>query len=160
MASPAPQPDGDGLLGAIVRLNLAVTGVLEEITGGFGLPTADYLVLGVIRGASDGRTSPTAIAEVLGRTTGGMTLALDRLQDAGWVRRTPDPADGRRVVVALTAAGHDLAVRVNAALHRWEAGLDLPDDAAAVVRTVDDLTAAIGRHHGTVPAGGAVATGA
>ncbi len=146
MGGTQPPGEGDGLLGSIVRLNLAVTSVLEEIAGGFGLPMADYLVLGVVRGAPGGRTSPSAIAEVLGRTTGGMTLALDRLQAAGWVRRTPDPADGRRVVVELTAAGHDLALDVNAALHRWEQGLDLPDDAAAVARTVDELTRTIGRH--------------
>lgn len=138
-----PSPD-DGLLGAIVRLNLSVTAVLDEIAGAHGLPIADYLVLGVVRGAPEGRTSPSAIADVLGRTTGGMSLTLDRLQAAGWIRRTPDPGDGRRVVVELTRRGHELAVEVNAALHRWERGLDLHDDPAAVVRTVDELTAAIG----------------
>lgn len=138
--------EGDGLLGGIVRLNLAVTRVLEEITGEFGLPMADYLVLGVIRGAPDGRSAPTPIAEVLGRTTGGMTLTLDRLVAAGWVRRSPDPADGRRVVVELTDAGHHLAVEVNASLHRWESGLVLPDERAAVAALVDDLTAAVDDH--------------
>ncbi|HUS62783.1 MAG TPA: helix-turn-helix domain-containing protein, partial [Acidimicrobiales bacterium] len=72
-------PAGDGLLGAIVRLNLAVTQVLDGITGEAGITLADYLVLGVIRGAPGGRSSPTAICDVLGRTTGGMSLALDRL---------------------------------------------------------------------------------
>jgi DNA-binding MarR family transcriptional regulator len=143
--SSAPR-EGDGLLGSIVRLDLAVSAVLEEIAGGAGLTMADYLVLGVIRGAPGGRTSPSAIADVLGRTTGGMTLALDRLQAAGWIRRTPDPGDGRRVVVELTPTGHGLAVDVNAELHRWERGLDLPEDPAAVAHTIDELTAAIGRH--------------
>jgi DNA-binding MarR family transcriptional regulator len=136
----------DGLLGAIVRLNLAVTGVLDGITGAADLTLSDYLVLGVIRGAPGGRSAPTAIADVLGRTTGGMTLALDRLEAAGRVRRSPDPDDGRRVVVELTPAGHELALSVNAALHAWEEGLDLPSDRAAVVRTVDDLTRAITSH--------------
>lgn len=136
----------DGLLGAIVRLNLSVTAVLDDIAGSFGLPIADYLVLGVVRGAPEGRTSPSAIADVLGRTTGGMSLTLDRLQAAGWIRRTPDPADGRRVVVELTRRGHELALDVNAALHHWERGLDLHDDISAVVRTVDELTETIGAH--------------
>jgi DNA-binding MarR family transcriptional regulator len=144
---PGVPEQGDGLLGGIVRLNLAVTRVLEEITGEFGLPMADYLVLGVIRGAPEGRSAPTAIAEVLGRTTGGMTLTLDRLVAAGWVRRSPDPADGRRVVVELTAEGHELAVGVNGALHRWESGLVLPDGRAATVGLVDELTAAVDAHH-------------
>jgi DNA-binding MarR family transcriptional regulator len=136
----------DGLLGAIVRLNLRVTAVLEEITAEHGLSMADYLVLGVVRGAPDGCTSPSAIADVLGRTTGGMTLTLDRLQSSGWIRRTPDPADGRRVVIELTRRGRDLAIAVNTALHRWERDLDLYGDPAAVVRTVDELTATIGAH--------------
>jgi DNA-binding MarR family transcriptional regulator len=136
----------DGLLGALVRLNLSVTAVLDEIAGEHGLPIADYLVLGVVRGAAGGRTSPSAIAEVLRRTTGGMSLTLDRLQAAGWIRRTRDPADGRRVVVELTRRGQAVAIEVNTALHRWERGLDLHDDPVTVVRTIDALTATIGAH--------------
>ncbi len=148
--SAADPPEGDrpddGLLGGIVRLNLAVTRVLEEITGRHGLPMADYLVLGVIRRAPGGRSAPTAIAEVLGRTTGGMTLTLDRLVAAGWVVRSPDPADGRRVVVELTDVGRHLALEVNADLHRWERGLPLPGERDAVVRWVDELTVAVDHH--------------
>lgn len=139
----------DGLLGAIVRLNLSVTAVLDEIAGEYGLPIADYLVLGVVRGARGGRTSPSVIADVLGRTTGGMSLALDRLQAAGWIRRTRDKADGRRVVIELTPRGEGLAIEVNAALHRWERGLALRDDPSAVVRVVDELTDTIGAHRTT-----------
>ncbi|MHB1137817.1 MAG: MarR family winged helix-turn-helix transcriptional regulator [Microthrixaceae bacterium] len=143
----------DGLLGGIVRLNLAVTGVLEELTGRHGLSPADYLVLGVVRGAPDGRSAPTAIAEVLGRTTGGMTLTLDRLVAAGWVVRSPDPDDGRRVVVELTPEGHTLALGINAELHEWEAGLVLPAERARVVATVDGLTRAIAEHRSRAAAG-------
>jgi len=134
--------DDDGLLGAIVRLNLAVTQVLDRITGANGIALADYLVLGVIRGAPGGRSAPTAICDVLGRTTGGMSLTLDRLAAAGWVVRTPDPADRRRVVVELTPGGAELATRVNRQLHEWEASLALPGD---VVPVLDDLTDAVGR---------------
>lgn len=133
----------EGLLGGIVRLNLAVTQVLDGITGAAGITLADYLVLGVIRGAPGHRSAPTAICEVLGRTTGGMSLTLDRLQSAGWVRRSPDPLDGRRVVVELTEAGLALATSVNATLHEWERSLELPGPADEVLRFVDDLTAAV-----------------
>ena len=139
-------PGDDGLLGGIVRLNLVVTQVLEGIAGRHGLTMPDYLVLGVIRGAPGGRSAPTAIAETLGRTTGGMTLTLDRLVAAGWVRRSPDPADGRRVVVDLSGSGHDLALAINGELHQWESGLVLPGDRPEVVDLVDGLTAAVDRH--------------
>ncbi|MCU1375807.1 MAG: regulatory protein MarR [Actinomycetia bacterium] len=135
----------DGLLGGIVRLNLAVTQVLEGITGANGIALADYLVLGVVRGAPGQRSAPTAICDVLGRTTGGMSLTLDRLTTAGWVRRSPDPDDRRRVVVELTPAGAELATRVNAQLHEWEASLELVGDSADVVAAIDGLTDAV--HH-------------
>jgi DNA-binding MarR family transcriptional regulator len=143
-APPLDLPD-DGLLGAIVRLNLAVTRVLEDIAHASGLTFADYLVLGVIRRSPGQRSSPTAIATVLGRTTGGTTLTLDRLESARLLRRTPHPDDGRRVVVELTATGRRLAAAVNDALHDWEAALSLPMPAARALRTLDQLTAAVTR---------------
>lgn len=146
------EPD-DGLLGAIVRLNLAVSQVLEEITGAAGVALADYLVLGVVRGAPDGRSAPTAICETLGRTTGGMSLTLDRLEAAGWLRRSPDPADRRRVVVELTPAGLALATSVNGRLHEWEASLELDTEAAAVRSVVDGLTAAVQQRASVLSAG-------
>ena len=133
----------DGLLGHIVRLNLAVTSALDEITGAAGIALADYLVLGVVRRSPGRRSAPTAIADVLGRTTGGMSLTLDRLEGKGWVRRSFDPADRRRVIIELTPAGLRLATRVNKALHEWEAGLVVDADENAVDRVLEALTTAI-----------------
>lgn len=137
------QGHDDGLLGGIVRLNLAVSQVLEGITGAHGLSLADYLVLGVVRGAPGGRSAPTAIAEILGRTTGGMSLTLDRLAAAGWLLRSPDPADRRRVVVELTPAGRELATTVNRELHAWESSLALATDPTEVLTVIDDLADAV-----------------
>jgi len=136
-------PEG-GLLGAIVRLDLAVTEVLEATAARSGLSFADYLVLGVVRRSPDGRSAPTAIASVLGRTTGGMTLTIDRLEAAGLLRRRRSTEDGRRVVVELTATGRRVAEDVNGALHQWEAALTLPTSLATLVALLDDLTAAVG----------------
>ena len=133
----------DGLLARIVRLNIAVTAVLEDITRAAGIGLSDYLVLAVIRRSPDGHSAPTAICEVLGRTTGGMSLALNRLKAAGWVRRSFDRSDRRRVQVHLTPAGLRLATRVNDALHVWEQSLELPGDRDAIHMVVDDLTAAV-----------------
>lgn len=117
-----PEADDD-LLGHVVRLEILVGRVLERIAGDAGVSAADYLVLGVVRRSPGHRSAPTAICEVLGRTTGGMTLTLDRLERAGWVRRLPDRDDRRRVVVEATAEGLAVAVAVNDELHRWEASL-------------------------------------
>jgi len=138
-----PNSAGDGLLGAIVRLNLSVSNVLERIASSAGLTMADYLVLGVIRGAESGRSAPTAIAEVLGRTTGGMTLTLDRLVSSRLVIRSPDPRDGRRVVVELTPRGQAVALQVNAELHAWESALGLLGDGSEVLQLIEALDLAV-----------------
>jgi DNA-binding MarR family transcriptional regulator len=146
MSPPLELPD-EGLLARIVRLNLAVTSVLESITAQAGISLADYLVLAVVRRSPGRRSAPTAICDVLGRTTGGMTLTLDRLESAGWVRRTSDRTDRRRVVVALTPAGLALATRVNKALHVWEQDVELPGDRAALHEVLDQLTQAVTTAH-------------
>ena len=134
----------DGLLGHVVRLNVAVDRVLSEIVGASGISVADYLVLGVVRRSPDHRSAPTAICEVLGRTTGGMSLTLDRLEGARLIRRLPDPGDRRRVVVEATATGIDLAKRVNADLHGWEDSLGLSDaERVNLAQAIGRLTEAI-----------------
>ena len=129
----------EGLLGHVVRLNIAVDRVLTAIVGPAGISVADYLVLGTIRRSPGHRSAPTAIAEELGRTTGGMSHPLARLQAAGLVRRLPDPADRRRVVVEATDEGVALARQVNRELHRWE------DSLGAADAKRDDLTATLAR---------------
>ena len=141
-ASRSEPASDDGLLGAIVRLQQAVSGVLDDIAGAAGITFADYLVLGVVRQAG-GRSAPGAIAEILGRTTGGMSLTLDRLESAGWLRRAPDPGDGRRVIVSLTTKGRRLAEDVNQRLHEWESSLDLPVSRGEVRDIVDGVAAAV-----------------
>lgn len=134
----------DGLLGHVVRLNIAVERVLTEIASSFSLSMADYLVLGVIRRSPSHRSAPTAICEILGRTTGGMTLTLDRLESAGFIRRLPDPTDRRRVVVEATPAGIELAQKVNAQLHSWEESLDLSaQERSTLAAALGALTTAI-----------------
>lgn len=114
-----------GLMAGVMRLQLLVSAQLGAITEGRGIALADYLILGVIRRSPNGRTSPSAICEVLHRTSGGMTLTLDRLERAGWLVRSPDPSDRRKVSLALTSRGRRLAVAVNEDLHEWEHALDL-----------------------------------
>jgi DNA-binding MarR family transcriptional regulator len=143
----------DGLLGGIVRLNLAVTQVLDEITAEAGITMADYLVLGVIRASPDGRSAPKTICDVLGRTTGGMSLTLDRLEAAGLLRRSRHAGDGRRVVVELTRRGRDVATKVNRRLHAWESSLALDHDASHVLDVIDALTSAVRQQASVLSAG-------
>ena len=50
----------------------------------------------------DGPMTPGRLAQAMGITTGGaITAVIDRLEKAGYVERTRDPDDRRRVIVEL-----------------------------------------------------------
>ena len=133
-------PADVGILARLVRLQLLMQRVLDDLAGAAGVSVADYLVLAVVRRSPDQQATPGRIAEILDRTSGGMSLALDRLEKAGWLRRSADPADRRRVVVELTPEGLAVATRVNADLHAWEESLGLsPAQQRDTERVVDRL---------------------
>jgi len=67
----------------------------------FGLNRTDMRALDIL---SNGPLAPSALAQRLGITTGGLTSVVDRLEKAGYVRRRNDPRDRRRQVVETTEA--------------------------------------------------------
>lgn len=80
---------------AAVRLSIAIAHQL-------GMSLADVQCMGLLL---DGPSAPSYLAERLGLTTGAMTKVLDRLERAGYVNRSADPSDRRRVVIAAEPAG-------------------------------------------------------
>ncbi len=48
-----------------------------------------------------GPATPGRLATWSGLSTGGVTVALDRLQKAGYIRREPNPVDRRSLIVTL-----------------------------------------------------------
>jgi DNA-binding MarR family transcriptional regulator len=64
-----------------------------------GLSESDVEALELLIEA--GGTTAGRLAELLGLTTGAVTRVIDRLEQAGYVRRYPDPADRRRVIVEV-----------------------------------------------------------
>jgi DNA-binding MarR family transcriptional regulator len=139
-----------GLVARIVRLNLLVTSVLDELANAQGITPADHVVLGVLRRSPDRSSAPSRLCELLHRSSGGMSLTLDRLEAVGWIRRAPDPDDRRRIVVSLTDDGLAITTRVNDALHEWEAGLGLePAELDDTIGLVDGLLELFERATGT-----------
>lgn len=49
--------------------------------------------------------TPKQLMQSVMLSSGGMTNRLDRLEQAGWIRRDADPADRRGIVVTLTKKG-------------------------------------------------------
>jgi DNA-binding MarR family transcriptional regulator len=58
----------------------------------------------------DGPMSPRGIAATAGMHPATVTGLLDRLEGGGWITRSPDPDDRRRVIVtAMTERGGEVA---------------------------------------------------
>jgi MarR family transcriptional regulator, organic hydroperoxide resistance regulator len=51
-----------------------------------------------------GPSTPSRLAAGTGLSSGGVTVALDRLEKAGYIRRKPNPADRRSLLVTLVPA--------------------------------------------------------
>ena len=64
-----------------------------------GMTVTDMQVMDILE--STGPSTAGQLAELTGLTTGAITGMLNRLEEAGLVRRARDPNDGRRVIVRL-----------------------------------------------------------
>jgi DNA-binding MarR family transcriptional regulator len=79
----------------------------------FEVSASEYDVLAVLRRSGiPYRLNPSALTERLGRSSGGMTKMLKRLQAGGYVERVGDPDDGRGSLVVLTRRGLELQGRI------------------------------------------------
>ncbi|HET6908870.1 MAG TPA: MarR family transcriptional regulator, partial [Mycobacteriales bacterium] len=75
--------------------------------------------LAVLDGA-DTPLEPSVIAERLIITTGSMTSMLNTLESRGLIRRTPHPADRRKLLIAITPKGRAIVDDMLPSLHSRE----------------------------------------
>jgi DNA-binding MarR family transcriptional regulator len=91
------------LLGGLVREVRQFNGLgasfFRAVAGRVGMNAADVQVVDIL--AVTGPTTAGRLAALTGLTTGAIAQMLDRLEEAGLVRRGRDPDDGRRVIVRL-----------------------------------------------------------
>ncbi|MEV4410876.1 MarR family transcriptional regulator [Catellatospora sp. NPDC049609] len=93
----------------------AVTAYTQAAADAAGMHPTDWAALSVLNLA--GRLTSGELAARTGLTTGATTRLIDRLERAGHVRRTTDPADRRRVLVEPLPA-LDVAAIVDPARQR------------------------------------------
>ena len=95
----------DELVAAVLRATRKVTGqgalFSQAVAERLGLAGTDVECLDVL--LLEGRLTVGRLAELTGLTTGSATRMVDRLEQAGFVRRVADPADRRRVLVEPVA---------------------------------------------------------
>jgi DNA-binding MarR family transcriptional regulator len=109
----AERPDVDtgpqGVIGRLHRIANHLTGELTLLYAQYGLSEGEFDVLAALRRAgSPYERAPGEIALHTMVTTGAVTKRVDRLEEAGLVRRRRSDADGRGRVVRLTPAGRRL----------------------------------------------------
>ncbi|SCL19342.1 DNA-binding transcriptional regulator, MarR family [Micromonospora nigra] len=106
---PGMRPEPMAVFGRIYRLARLVGDEQERTYARWSISRGEFDVLAALRRAGEPYSlAPKALAASLMLTSGGMTGRLDRLERAGLVRRSPDPADRRGLRVTLTPAGRNL----------------------------------------------------
>lgn len=94
------------LVGRVLVLAQFLERSVGEALTPHGLALGQYDILATLR--RRGPLTPTQLMKSVILSSGGMTNRLDRLEDAGWIRREADPADRRGVLVGLTRKGQTL----------------------------------------------------
>jgi len=96
----------EGLVDRINGISRRINRALDETLRELGLELGEYKLLSVLSQAGEPhRSTPGALSKRMELSSGAMTNRLDRLEQAGLVRRLPDPDDRRGVLVELTDAG-------------------------------------------------------
>jgi len=99
----------EGIIDRIGGINRRVQRELDRTLADHGLGHTDWRILSSLRWAGRPyRRSAGALAKIADLSSGAMTNRLDQLENAGLVRRLPDPQDRRGVLVEPTAKGREL----------------------------------------------------
>ena len=103
---PMLDPEVEGIVDRIQGLHRRFKRAMDETLDEFDLDWAEYKLLGLLmREGEVYRSSPGKLAKIMELSSGAMTNRLDRLEQAGLVRRLPDPDDRRGILVELTPDG-------------------------------------------------------
>lgn len=121
---PGLDTSGMAILGRARAITLGVRPAIEKVFDSHGLDTGDFDVLStLLRSGPPYRLRPTELFRWLMITSGGLTARVSRLEMRGLVERVADPADGRSLLVGLSADGLEKARAAIAEDMRTEAEL-------------------------------------
>ncbi len=95
------------LASSMIRLPAALDAQLQRDAG---LSYFEYQVLAVLSEAPERTMRLSEIAALVDGSLPRLSQVVSRLEKRGWVRRTPDPADGRYTLGILTDEGWDKVV--------------------------------------------------
>ena len=87
---------------AMRRLSTEIDALDQRAADYFGINRTDLHLIDVLR--SRGPLTASQLARAGGLTSGGLSIALDRLERVGYIRRSQHPDDRRSVLVEPTDA--------------------------------------------------------
>lgn len=90
------------LVGLMIQLPAALDQRLKKAAG---LGLVDYHVLAGLSDAPDRTLRMSALADFAQASLSRLSQMVGRLEQRGWVRRHPDPTDGRFTLATLTDEG-------------------------------------------------------
>ena len=144
----------EALQGAMRRLSDGVNLYESAVAERLGMHPTDLHFLGLVQ--LYGPTTAGHLAELGALTTGAVTGVLDRLEQAGYVRREPDPEDRRRVVVRLIEDSMSTVSRLYDPLRAASATVSerySDDDLATILDYADRLRPLVQEQASTLRAG-------
>ena len=128
---------------AIRRLGTEVDGLDQRAASRFGISRTDLHLIDRLR--SEGPQTPSQLARSVGLTSGGLSIALERLERIGYISRSQHPNDRRSVLVETTDAIAPLETEVFGALIQQMISLleNYNDKELATIRDYLDHAAAV-----------------
>ena len=140
---------------SVFRVQQILLARFDEVLKPHALTFARYEVLVLLTFSRSGELPLKVIGSRLMVHPTSVTNAIDRLVAAGYVRRRPNPDDGRGVLAGITDEGRAVVTTATAALTGLDFGLgDLPEDERA---TLFDILRRVRLGAGDVDAGTAPA---
>ncbi|MEU9336281.1 MarR family transcriptional regulator [Streptomyces sp. NPDC048290] len=101
----AERPLADQIVGALPEWITQLIQINSLIAHRMGVVATDFHCLHALH--QDGPATASVLAGRVGLTPGSTSRMIDRLADAGCVKRVPDPDDRRRIVIEPTEEGLD-----------------------------------------------------
>ncbi|WP_433476946.1 MarR family winged helix-turn-helix transcriptional regulator [Spirillospora sp. CA-142024] len=93
-----------GLVSVVIRLPAALDRQLQRDAG---ISHFEYQVLSALSMSRERTIRMGDLADLADGSLSRLSHVVSRLEKRGWVRRTPDPADGRYTLAVLTDDGWD-----------------------------------------------------
>ncbi|MCW2539165.1 MAG: MarR family transcriptional regulator [Frankiales bacterium] len=108
---------------SIMRAQQILLAELDAALRPFGLTFSRYEALVLLTFSSAGQLPLSKIGERLQVHATSVTNVIDRLEASGFVRRVPNPRDGRGTLAVLTDSGRAIAHEATLELHKRRFGL-------------------------------------